>query len=192
MRRTILVVATILVLALAASAHAESYIGVYGGYSLIPDADKEVGGTKGEAKYDSSYNVGGKLGYWAKTLPWVAVELNAWNTWANGKDSGDDINALNFSGSVLLQYLCNPLRAYAGGGVLGTWADPKNDDLDDDFAIGAMGQAGLEYLIGYNLGVFTEYRYSFNSFELKNKVTDVKTEVDLTRHEFMAGVNLRF
>lgn len=201
MRRTILAVLTILMLALGAgAAQADMYVGVYGGYSLLQDEDITVAvgplSATGEVEFDSGPTVGGKAGYWLKTLPWVAVEFNVWNTWAGvdkvaGSSVSDiDLTLLNFSGSVLLQYLSGPLRVYAGGGVLGTWAEFSNGDSVDDTAIGALGQGGVEYEVVPHWTVFGEYRYTWNSFEFEE--AGAKMEMDLGRHEFLGGVNFRF
>jgi len=200
MKRTALVVAAILVLALAGVAQAETYLGVYGGYTYIPkeDIDHAVGPftSSGEIEFDNGYLAGGKLGYWMKTLPWLAVEFNVWNTWsgldkiAGSSVSDVDLNLLNFSGSLLLQYVCGSVRAYAGGGALGTWAEAKDSVSVDDLAIGGLGQAGLEYLIVPNWSIFAEYRYCWNSFEFDKSGDTGK--IDLGRHEGLAGINFRY
>ena len=202
MKGTILVLAAVLVLALAAGAQAETYLGVYGGYTYIPDQDIDgdvvapLPGV-GETEFDGGYSAGGKIGYWMKTLPWLAVELNVWNTWSGldkiaGTEVDDiDLNLLNFSGSLLLQYVTCPWRIYAGGGVVGTWADLSNDDDSvDNVGIGGLGQAGLEYLLAPNWSVFVEYRYTWCSLEFEEG--GATAEIDLQRHEGIGGLNFRF
>lgn len=195
MKRTAVLVAAILVLALAASAHADTYVGIYGGYTYIPDTDVDVtvGGstlTIPDQEFDAGATVGGKAGYWLKTLPWLAGELNVWNTWTGPEDSSVDLTLVNFSGSVLLQWMNGPLRVYGGGGVVGTWAELSNSDSQDDFAVGALGQGGVEYEFIPAWTVFGEYRYTWNSFEFEE--AGVTSEFDLSRHEFLGGVNFRF
>jgi opacity protein-like surface antigen len=189
----------VLVLALAASAQADwaesyhncvkTYVGIYGGGAYIPDTDVDIGAmTFADQEFDTGYLVGGKIGWWANRLPWLAWELNVWNTWTS-----TDLSLLNFSGSLLLQWLGGPVRIYGGGGVLGTWAELTNAADEDDLAVGAVGQAGLEYTLNIPIewGVFAEYRYSWNSFEFADETLG-KVDINPNRHEFIGGVNFRF
>jgi opacity protein-like surface antigen len=191
MKKTVVLLAAVLVLALAPLAQADTYVGVYGGYSLQQDSDVKAGDVTlaEDHEFDSGGLVGGKAGYWMKTLPWVAVEVNIWNNWSGlGEQKGGvdiDLDLLNFSGSVLLQYLMNPLRLYAGGGVVGCWADFT--DAGDSLNVGAMGQAGVEWEIVPHWGVFAEYRYIYLPLEF-----DGELELDANSNQFLGGVNFRF
>jgi opacity protein-like surface antigen len=197
MEKTALLLAAVMVLAVAPLAQAETYVGLYGGYALVQDSDFEVNGQTltEDAEFDSGALVGGKIGYWMKTLPWVAAEVNIWNNWTSlptGKSGGDyDLDLLNFSGSLLLQYLVNPLRLYAGGGVVGCWADLSVHTMgEDSLNVGAMAQAGAEWEIVPHWGVFAEYRYVYLPLEFDAGGSEM--EFDADSNQFLGGVNFRF
>jgi opacity protein-like surface antigen len=196
MKKTVVLLAALLVLALAPLAHADSYVGVYGGYAFYQDTDIELNGVTEvtNAELDSGGLVGGKLGWWAKTLPWVAVEVNVWNNWTGPADSDANLNLLNFSGSLLLQYVMSPLRLYAGGGVVGCWADfGVEDDSQSSLNVGAMGQAGVEWEIVPHWGVFGEYRYVYMPLEFDDVEHEgVTAEFNADRSEVIGGLNFRF
>jgi opacity protein-like surface antigen len=205
MKHTVVVLTAILVLALAGLAQAESYVGVYAGYAYEPDTSVDItdlGGGKftTDFKTEGGPSLGGKFGYWMKSLPWLAFEANIWHTWSELQDVNDinaDLGLLNLSGSILLQYVACPFRIYGGGGILGTRADldPDVKVAENDasgWAVGAIAQAGLEYLITPNWAVFGEYRYSWNSFTLEAKAIDRDYEFSLSRHDFLGGLNYRF
>jgi opacity protein-like surface antigen len=205
MKRTVVVLAAVLVLGLAGLAQAGSYVGVYGGYAYLPDASVDVtsedfGSWTTDFKMEGGPTAGGKFGYWMKSLPWLAFEFNVWHTWAEFEDVNDinvDLGLLNLSGSVLLQYWSCPFRAYAGGGILGTRADmdPDLESIENDasdWAVGAVAQAGLEYTFKPGWGLFGEYRYSWNSFNLEAEEIGVEYDFSLSRHDFLLGVNYHF
>lgn len=203
----------ILVLALAAQAQAApqaerrpltTYLGIYGGYSLLPDTDVEAGGTTyNDQEFEDGHLVGGRVGWWHERAPWLAWEINVWNTWTsiegqpvNTPLGGDvDVNLLNFSGSLLLQWLCGPVRLYGGGGPLGTWAELTDTAIDEDtLEIGVLGQAGLEYTLYQPIewGLFAEYRFSWNDLDFEHDNPGTVKINDLGRHEFIGGASFRF
>lgn len=197
MKGTMLLLSAVLLLALAAPAQAGGYAALYGGYVLVPDPSLQTAAgveieDEGEPECAS---FGGKFGYWMPSLPWLAVELNIWNTWTDFTEPslGEfNINLINFSGTLLLQHFWGPVRAYGGGGLLVTRADldaeEGNSDLKGDSAVGAVAQAGVEYIAVCNWSLFTEYRFSYNRF----KFVDIDRKFDYDRHEFLAGVGYHF
>jgi opacity protein-like surface antigen len=195
MRKTVVLLAALLVLALAPLAHADSYVGIYGGYGLFQDTDVDFNGTTTQTnvELDSGGLVGGKLGWWMNTLPWVAVEVNVWNNWTGmgDREGGVDLDLLNFSGSLLLQYVMSPLRLYAGGGVVGCWAEVTEGDVSESgLNVGAMGQAGVEWEIVPHWGVFGEYRYVYMPIEVEHEGNT--SEFNTDRSEIIGGLNFRF
>jgi hypothetical protein len=181
MGKTALVLAALLLLALPASALAEGYLGLYGGNTFLRNTNIEACNGQvlmTDARFDTGTAVGGKGGFWLNRFPWVAVEVNAWNTWS--RLQGDDLNFVNVSGSLLLQWVESPVRIYAGGGAVATF--------DGTVSWGPLAQAGLEVTIVRHWAVFGEWRFSKNTFV----VEDYDTRLHLRRNEALGGVNYHF
>ncbi|MFH0810270.1 MAG: hypothetical protein V2A77_07375 [Pseudomonadota bacterium] len=189
MKKIIVLAAAVLSLAWAATTHADTYLGLYGGAALTPDQKVTVDNTViPQAEFGTGTLAGGKLGHWMKEYPWVAAELNVWSEWLPMKDPRE-FNLVNFSGSLLLQWVCNPFRLYGGGGPMGTWANLSEDPDADDLAIGAMAQAGVEYSILPCWSVFGEYRFAWSDLDF-NEGSVLKSSLE--RHEALGGINFRF
>lgn len=191
MKGTVLAAAAILLLALAASAQADLYVGLYGGGSFPVETDvKNIDNvlTLDDQDFDAGALVGGKVGYWMDRLPWLAGEFNIWSTWANAEAEAFDVTLVNFSWTLLVQKFLGPVRGYLGGGLLLTHAEDGNATSDTDDAVGAVFQLGAEYTAICNWGLFGEYRYAWNDF----KFEDTNRRYDLGRHELLAGISYRF
>lgn len=64
-------------------------------------------------------------------------------------------------------------------------------ELDTDVDGWRLG-AGVEYLLGTNSFAKLEYRYSnYNTLDVSNDA-DIQTDIDLDRHQVMAGFGFRF
>ncbi len=190
MRVTALLLACTLVLGPAAAARAEGYFGVYGGYSFVEKVDIESASDVTivkNADFDDSPLVGGKLGYWDKCLPWLATELNAWSVWT-GPKGGGDLTLVNVSASALLQLPLGPLRPYGGAGVLGAWARLSDGGSETDWAVGYLGQAGLELKLAPGLALFGEYRRVWSSLDFKRS----DRQFDVDRNELLGGLTLHY
>jgi hypothetical protein len=191
MTRPVWLWAAILVLAAAASAQAEGYLGVYGGATLVPDQHIDFDGTSfSDIEFESTALYGGKAGFWPRRLPWLAAEFNVWSQRTGARDCPTDLTLVNFSGSLLLQHLWGPLRLYGGGGVLGTWAELDTWPRADDLAVGALAQVGLEAAFATHWALFAEYRYAVNHFDFQDDVDSFK--VGLDRHDVLGGLSYRF
>lgn len=196
MRRLSLLAATLalaagLALGWAGSARADGYLGLYAGGSIAPDTDVKNNVDQvidRASQFDAGPLAGIKLGHYMDTHPWLGGEINVWGAWPNRQVNDQDLTLVNFSGSLLLQAVIRPLRLYAGGGVLGTWAKLRDGATDHDAAIGAMAQGGAEFTFLPCYAVFAEYRYSWNRFHFG--AADEKFE--LSRHELLGGINLHF
>jgi opacity protein-like surface antigen len=85
----------------------------------------------------------------------------------------------------------NPLRLYAGGGVVGCWAEVSDeDDSETGLNVGAMAQAGAEWEIVPHWAIFGEYRYVYMPLEIEEN--DLTSEFDAHRSEIIGGLNFRF
>jgi hypothetical protein len=197
-------VAAALVLAVAGEARADqaepgqgdfvTYVSVYGGAVYVPNTDIDIDEERFEDRhFDVDRLFGGRVGWWAKTLSWVAWEVNVWNSWT-GTDFLDlDLILVNFSGSFLLQHFFGPVRAYGGGGIVGTWAELTNSADQDSLAPGALAQAGAEYSlpVAPEWGAFAEFRFTWNAFMFEDDTLG-KVDINPSRMEFLGGVSYRF
>ena len=69
--------------------------------------------------------------------------------------------------------------------------DTNRFELDTDVDGWRLG-AGVEYLLGTNSFAKLEYRYSnYNTLDVSNDA-DIETDIDLDRHQVMAGFGFRF
>jgi opacity protein-like surface antigen len=210
MKKTLMLAMVVLTLICAQAAAAEMYVGVYGGATVVPDTDLKgkgilAGVSATDVSFDTGGTVGGKIGGWCKCLPYVGFEGNIWSTWSSisgpAHVSGigtvnlsSDINLLNFSGSVLIQYPTKFLRPYAGAGFLVSRADTNGLMVNgsqfltsqDVVSLGFMAQAGVEGKVTDQFGLFGEYRYTWAEYEFDT------VKVDAPTHNFLAGVALHF
>lgn len=192
MRRAAALLGAVLVwLALSGSARADGYLGVYGGYAGVQQTtvDFDHFTLPEKADFEPGGLVGGKLGGWLKCFPFLALELNVWQTWS-AVEMTSDVTLLNFSGSLLLQLPLDNVRLYGGGGVVGTRAKSEQFDSTTDWAVGGMAQAGVGIRLIGGLGVFAEYRYSWTP--VKFDLDGSAFKMDLARNEALAGVSLQF
>lgn len=170
------------------------YLGVYAGASYWPDTDIDIAEERFEDRqFDLDRMVGARFGWWWRELPFLALEFNLWNSWT-GTDFRDfDIVLVNVSGSFLLQHFFGPLRAYGGGGIIGTWAELTNSADDETISPGAIAQAGAEYIvpIAPEWGIFTEFRFTWNAFMFEDDGMG-KVDINPSRMEFLAGVAYHF
>jgi outer membrane immunogenic protein len=87
---------------------------------------------------------------------------------------------------------------YAKGGYTNLAVEANYDGVDDDFefdrnADGFRLGAGIEQAFGTNAYGKLEYRYSnYNNLELNMEGTDFQRDIDLDRHQVVAGVGFRF
>jgi len=86
---------------------------------------------------------------------------------------------------------------YAKGGYTNTSLEAQvsnatsSQELDTDVDGWRLG-AGVEYLLGTNAFAKVEYRYSnYNTLDFSDD-GDIETDIDLDRHQVVAGVGFRF
>jgi opacity protein-like surface antigen len=188
-----LILAAVWVLGLAASAYADSYFGIYGGGTFVPQTDiKNEAGTviKVPKQQFRPGAVGGlKAGQFLKDVPWLATEFNIWGELPHQRGTGVHETLGNASLSLLAQLPVGPLRIYAGAGPVGTYARISGTaPRDHTWAAGAMAQAGAEYKATCNMGLFAEYRYVWTPLEFG--VRDEKQS--LARNIALAGINFHY
>jgi len=166
---------------------AENYMGAYIGAAIPNDAGVRdtVTGFNGTLSFNDGVALGGKLGFWAPTNPYVGaqVDMNVHFPSANTltennitADMSSDMSVFSLTANVLLRYPMGNIRPYvgAGGGWFhahlndGTVTEPGGPTspifAEGDDALGWQVLAGVDLPMGPNMSVFGEYKYSAATF----------------------------
>ncbi len=185
----------------AGTARAENYMAAYIGAAVPHDADVRdtVTGNTGTFTFNDGVAIGGKLGFWARSNPYIGaqVDVNAHfpslNTLTeNGitADVSSDVSVFSLTGNVLLRYPMGNIRPYVGVG--GGWFHGRIGDgtvtepgglvspifSESDDELGWQVLAGVDMPLGPNMSVFGEYKYSGANFDFDtNGFRDVKYRV---------------
>jgi hypothetical protein len=172
--------------------HRTMYVAVYGGAAYVPDTDVDLGGEQFvDRSFDLDRAFGAKFGWWHPELPWLALEFNLWNTWTGTDFHNLDLVLVNVSGSFVLQHFFGPVRAYGGGGIIGTWAELTNEAERETLSPGALAQAGGEFYLSPEWGLMAEFRFTWNAFMWGHTALG-KVDINPSRMEFLAGVGYHF
>jgi hypothetical protein len=160
----------------------------------------------GEPKFDTSYTVGYRMGYWSEYDPFLGVSLGVDYTTIEDNDSLD-ISVLSFSPLVMIRVPLLPSSKYPRGEWLpfaavgpGLFISKiKIPSLDVDyedqrFDIGLDVRAGIKKMVAPAWAVNLEYRFfwfepSYEDFIMGEAV---KAEIDIYNHSIMLGVSYNF
>jgi len=214
----------------AASADAEWFVDLYAGGAFTQKDDvKTVVTTEGfgsgtlnlkDIKFDNSYSVGGRAGYWFAALPYVGLGLDVSHFRPDIGAQKVDATIFGLPGTVTLlddmdvrvvavsldlmlrwplmktaEFPNGRLQPYvtAGPAIFFTEAEFAGDS-DSDRSLGFKAGAGVTFLITKILGVFGEYRFTRFSPEFKftSGGSSSKFEPDINTHHLLVGASLRF
>ncbi|MFQ5896466.1 MAG: outer membrane protein [Nitrospinota bacterium] len=219
--RTLLVVAVLVFALLAVApipASAEGFGDLYLGGAFTMDEDVTVRGlglsVKEEVDFDTSFTLGGRIGYWFEGSPSFGIALDVSFFQPDGEDTGidADITVVPISALLMLRFPLQTseefpkgrLQPYLGVGpglfitkveqdvtldsvVVGDFSDRTTD-------LGLDARAGLAWLFQKNFAIFAEYRFTHVEPEVKDNVAGVtvEAETDLDTHYFLVGISYRF
>jgi opacity protein-like surface antigen len=198
-------------LTMVAPAWAEWSFDVYMGGAFFPNGDFTLENATSEtADFKDTFVVGGRLGYWFQSVPYlgVAFDVSYLATEPSGgalRDAFDevDLNRVLLSGLArlrlqLLRSRTVPqghLEPYVAVGPLLSVAklDVKVDD-DTNTDIGLDARAGLNFRISRLIGVFAEYRLTWVDQTFRFSIDGVRStvETDPTTHHLLGGLSFRF
>jgi opacity protein-like surface antigen len=206
-------------------AWAEWFLDIYGGESATRGANVKaqvthysIFGSSSQSHtekvdLDSSFTMGGRLGYWSERLPWLGVSLDLSYFKAEGEKAEFDVVPL----SLLLMlrwplfksenFPKGRLQPYAGVGPGYCFTDSRvnfRPTLQDSVSgssgeIGFDARAGLAWQFHKHWAIFGEYRYTDVKIDLKQKDylaifsgTDESIKTHLKTNHFLAGISYRF
>lgn len=227
MKRTKLYLSAVcFLLILPTLARAEWFLDVYGGESSTQDANitAEVTSyglfmpttTKSHTQkvdFDTSFTMGGRLGYWFEKLPWLGVSLDLSYFKAEGEKAEFDVVPL----SLLLMlrwplfksenFPKGRLQPYAGVGPGFFFTDSRvnfRPTLQDSVSassgeIGLDMRAGLAWQFHKRWAVFGEYRYTDIKVDFKQEDSfaifsgsEESIKTYLKTNHYLVGISYRF
>jgi opacity protein-like surface antigen len=208
---------------------AELFAGLYGG-AAFPQAStvtttvtRRLSGdlilaASDRVNFDSSFTVGGRVGYWFDPVPWfgVAFDISYFPARASARGSSVNIDVIPFSPLAMVRlplltsevYPRGRMRPYAAVGPsfvfahasenLGPAAPPVEDSSNK--SVGLDVRAGLDWLFTPRLALFAEYRFFSTRVNTKDEcgficfgddpITHITTT--LRTHTVSAGLAYHF
>jgi opacity protein-like surface antigen len=205
---------------------AEWFLDVYGGKSTTQHASVSAEVTSyglfmattttshtEKVDLDSSFTMGGRLGYWSEKLPWLGVSFDLSYFKAEGEKAEFDVVPL----SLLLMlrwplfksenFPKGKLQPYAGVGPGYCFTDSRvnfrptlqHSVSGSSGEIGFDVRAGLAWQFHKHWAIFGEYRYTDVKIDLKQEDylaifsgTDESMKTHLKTNHFLAGISYRF
>ncbi len=215
---------------------AEYFIDVYGGVASTASADVSVSVRESTGRalcflfcspetkthkatqkvdFDSSFTIGGRLGYWAESYPWLGGAIDGSSFQADGDNVEISVSTVSLLLMVRWPFLLTSpeipkgrLQPYVGVGPGFFFADMSADfrptvskKVDASArGVGLDVRAGLAWKFHPHVAIFGEYRFTGVSL---NQNTDCKTlfcpkpnnrieETTLTTNHVLAGLSFRF
>jgi opacity protein-like surface antigen len=164
---------------------------------------------------DSSFTMGGRIGYWFEKLPWLGVSLDLSYFKAEGERAEFDVVPLSLLFMLRLplfkseNFPKGKLQPYAGVGPGYFFTDSRvnfRPALEDsvsgsDGEIGLDVRAGLAWQFHKRWAIFGEYRYTDVKIDFTEKDslailslsgTDVSTKAHLKTNHYLVGISYRF
>jgi opacity protein-like surface antigen len=206
-------------------AQAEWFLDVYGGESTTRDANVNaevthysIFGSSSQnhtekVDLDSSFTMGGRLGYWSEKLPWLGVSLDLSYFKAGGEKAEFDVVPL----SLLLMlrwplfksenFPKGKLQPYAGVGPGYCFTDSRVNFRPtlQDRASGSSGEigfdvrAGLAWQFHKHWAIFGEYRYTDVKIDFRQEDpfaiisgSEESIKTHLKTNHYLVGISYRF
>jgi len=206
-------------------ARAEWFLDVYGGESATRGANVNAEATyynifgsssqnhTEKVDLDSSFTMGGRLGYWSEKLPWLGVSLDLSYFKAEGEKAEFDVVPL----SLLLMlrwplfksenFPKGKLQPYAGVGPGYCFTDSRVNFRPtlQDSASGSSGEIGFDVRTGLawqfhkHWAIFGEYRYSDVKIDFRQEDflaiisgSEESIKTHLKTNHYLAGISYRF
>jgi opacity protein-like surface antigen len=199
-----------------APAGAEPFVDAFAGVTFTPknDVDVRLGGVRADttSDFEDSFSVGARAGYWLGffginlDVSYFRPELDPDEATVNGTrvDTETDVIGLGLNAMLRGQFLRDRvvpqgrLQPYIFGGPtlffsrfegeLSGAGSGKETDVSTKLGVTAGG--GLAYLFTPLLGVFAEYRFTYNRPEFD--LDGLRIKPDLDSHHALVGLTLRF
>lgn len=212
MRKPIWVTAVSLALFLAVlprEAVAEPFVDLFAGAAFTDSNELKVSApgfsATGDVDFNTSFSVGGRAGYW---FGFFGINLDVdyfqpnIDTQTSGFDADIKVVGIGLNAMLRGQFVKTTavpdgaLQPYIFAGPTLFISRLKIDisgagsDDDTDANLGFTAGTGVTYMFTKNLGIFGEYRFTYNRPEFD--ISGVTLEPKLNSHHLLAGVTFRF
>jgi opacity protein-like surface antigen len=215
-RLWIILLAAVLPLATPHDARAQGFADVFAGVAFTPknDVDLTLNGVTatGESDFKDSFSVGVRGGYWwsffgvGLDVSYFRPELDPDDATAGGVTISTDLDVWGLGVNALLRGQLikdtdvpeGRLQPYVFGGptLFITRFDvdlsgaASGGESDDSTRLGFTAGGGVAFMITRQIGLFGEYRFTYNRPELD--ISGLEIEPKLDSHHVLGGVTFRF
>lgn len=196
---------------LAVPASAEWYVGGTIGATIPNGLTNTTGtgqqsGTLGTFTQQTSLSYGGKVGYFFERYKWLGIDMDVSNSTPHinsnqasvpggsglGANGGQNLRMTVWSTNLVVRYPGEWLRPYVGGG-LGVFFANADGASSADWVPGAVGFAGLNFLLTQHFSMSLEYRYHHARLSFDNMLGPGRGfEADYTSNTMGLGLNYHF
>ena len=170
---------------------AETYLAGEAGLT-VPQSLENIRVTTGAASgatataddLKNSVVLGGKLGYFFQSVPWLGVELEGFGTTPHFEQQhrvatlpngttlplasrGEELRVLTWASNVIVRAQWDRLTPYIGIGPAAFIArrkDPRTENSDTSITLGLNTQVGLGYQVTRAISVFAEWKFDYSRF----------------------------
>jgi opacity protein-like surface antigen len=203
------------VLGSAAPAAAEGLFDLFAGAAFTQKSDVKLSiddlSTSGKTDFKDSFSVGARVGYWWSffglnlDVLYYRPELDPDSFSLDGITVKTDLDVVAVGLNAMLrgQFLkdadtpAGRLQPYIFGGPTAfvTKVDfdvsgESGSDTGVTANVGFTAGGGLTFLLARNIGLFAEYRFTYNRPDVD--ISDVKVKAHLDTHHVLGGVTFRF
>ena len=215
----------------AARAGGESYVGGFIGWNWPSSSGVEYNGTPApsvsnptpsplnpgttgnDLALKNSFVIGGKLGHFFESMPWLGIETELFNTTPHQKQqtisrmepgvgttsgfaNGYTMRVLTWAPfNVIVRYPGERLQPYAGVGLGLFFAhrkDAASGDTQSSTVPGLNTQLGLRYKLDEHYSLFGEYKYNYARFSFSEQPNIFGTDLTYHAHIIAFGASFSF
>jgi len=212
MHRPIGIITVLCILFLAtAEVRAEVFIDLYAGQTKTKTGKADISGNvggiaaSGDVAYDSSFTVGGRLGWWLGKYFGVGLDVFHFDSDLKNSSIAQSNLAIAFDLMARLPLLVNEemphgrLQPYVTVGPAIFVSNQKSPGFTDGetASVGFKGGAGLKFLFTKHFGLFGEYRYTYfkptQDFETTGPAPSTGEMTQrIGTHHFVGGLAIHF
>ena len=191
-----------------AAAHAEGFFDLRVGGSFTSEGEVELSALGASLSFDSEFEdsvtVGGRLGYWFESAPWVGLAVDASYFAPDAEDGGPDLDVIPVSPLLMLRAPLVTDEEFPHGrfqpflgigpGIFITLLDDPTGYSDEPADVGLDLHAGVRVALSQMVGIFVQYRFTTYEAQASDDITgiSVDTDLELDTHHVAGGLGFTF